>query len=106
MELINYQESDNEFDATNGVKSEADGSRSMEDDEQSEQDGKEENLDSGEITLVKTETDNEEQIVKYPVQETSNSSMDKHEDSEQLVLNMAFDNKKDMDYIYKPLHNQ
>ena len=32
--------------------------------------------------------------------------MDKNEDSEKLVLNMVFNNKKEMDYISKLLHNQ
>ena len=45
-------------------------------------------------------------MVKSLVQKTLTSPMDKNEDSEKLVLNMVFDNKKEMDYISKLLHNQ
>ena len=66
VELINYWDPNNKFDATKYVESGADRSRSSDDEEQSEQDTEEEDSDTNETAMMETTTYNKEQMVNLP----------------------------------------
>ena len=55
---------------------------------------------------METETDNEEKRVKPPTKERPILPMKKSSNSNNLVLNITFEIKKDYDYMCKLLYNQ
>ena len=87
------------------IQSELDRSGLTEDEKQIYDEEEDKDPDTRENTMMETTTYNDEKIVKSPVRKTLNSPMAKNGDSEKLILNVVFYEKKNMDYIYKLLHN-